>query len=427
VFREVTAAAVADGYLKVSTTTDGGAFFALASVVDNATGDPVGMTHARVVADGAQSFVEGASALFDVLGGTVDTDGELVDLPDVVATLRDVGVDSLLLEAAAEVPVATVANGVLTADFGSGWVDPGGAVHTGVMEVDLSGLTITSSQVTGSIIERHPDHLIDGEVPALGTIEAELDLAIDGHGEVSGSINLSGGPPAALGKSGGLASLDGTIEIDTVLCRFFPTGGTVTFSLGDSSTTISFTPACDGSFDYSSDPRWDWLYQARDPEDADSQTYIHSTSNVIIRTEGQFRFWQPEVGGQTFDATTPGTVIYRFPFDRPVLAAQGTFGVYTFHWSYSQGRGYVYGSKNGSGWVLLDQIEPPEEGGWNRGGSGLVIPPALLGGDELWFKVELYSWGPSAPSGGAFTNTAQLCRYDVDADPVTVWLQVDLE
>ena len=425
VFASVSSSEVADGYLEVGTATDGGAFFALASVVDNRTGDPVGMLHARVVAPGAQGFVEGTSALFGVLGGTV---GELVGPPDVVELIQTEGVNSLLLDAAAWVPIATVSGGVLSADFGTGWTDPGGALHTGGMELDLSGLAVTASSITGALMERHTDHLIDGEPPVIGWIEAELDLAVDAQGEIQGTIDVSGGSPAgAFGKSTGAAALSGTIEIDTILCRFFPTGGTVTFALGDSSTTITFTPACDGAFDYSSDPRWDWLYQARDPEDADSQTYIHNTSNAVIRTEGQFRFCQPDVGGQTFATTTPGTVIYRFPFDRPVLAAQGSFSVYTFHWSYSQGHGFISGSADGAHWVLLDEVQPPAEGAWNRGGTNIVVPPGLLGGTELWFKIELYAYGPSAPNGGALTNTAQLCRPDVDRDPVTAWLQVDME
>ena len=43
IFREVTADAVADGYVAVKTTTYGAAFFAYASVVDNRSNDPVYM------------------------------------------------------------------------------------------------------------------------------------------------------------------------------------------------------------------------------------------------------------------------------------------------------------------------------------------------------------------------------------------------
>jgi hypothetical protein len=427
IFREITSTAVGDGYLRVSTTTDGGAFFALASVVDNLTGDPVGMLHARVVAGGAQSVIDGALSIFNALGGTVGDDGELVGLPDVVAVLQDQDIDDLLGDAAAGLPNATASGGVLTADFGSGWTDQNGSVHTGSMSVDLSGLVVTASSITGPITESHMDHLIDGEAPDIGWLEADFDLAVDQQGEVSGTIGVAGGPPAAANKVFTGATVAGNIVIDTILCRYFPTGGSLTFTIGEFSTTITFTPNCDGLFDYSSDPRWDWLWQAYDPEAADSQIYIQSTSNAIIRTEGGFRFWQPEVGGETFATTTPGVVTYRFPFDRPVVAARGGFGIFTFHWSYSRGHGFLYGSTDGVEWELIAETEPPEYGGWNRNGNSFEVPESLLGGTELWFKAELYSYGSSAPNGGGSTNTAQLGRYEIASDPVTAWFQVDLE
>jgi len=427
VFREVTSAAVDDGYLKVGTTTAGGAFFALASVVDNLTGDPVGMLHARVVAGGAQSVIDSASALFEVLGGTVGDDGELVGIPDALAVLQDQDIDDLLDDAAASLPNATASGGVLTADFGSGWTDESGSVHTGTMTFDVSGLVVTASSISGTISENHMDHLIDGEAPDIGWLEAELDLDIDPQGEVQGTIGVAGGPPGAHTKISSGATIAGNIVIDTILCRYFPTGGALTFTIGDFSTTITFTPNCDGLFDYDSDPRWDWLWQAYDPEAADSQFFLQSTSNAVIRTEGGFRFWQPEVGGETFDTTTPGTVVYRFPFERPVVAARGGFGIFTFHWSYSRGHGFLYGSTDGVDWELIAETEPPEYGGWNRNGNSFEVPESLLGGSELWFKAELYSYGSSAPNGGGSTNTAQLGRYEIASDPVTAWLQVDLE
>jgi hypothetical protein len=47
VFRNVTAAAVWDGYAILRTTTPGGRFLAYASVIDNATGDPICVQPAR--------------------------------------------------------------------------------------------------------------------------------------------------------------------------------------------------------------------------------------------------------------------------------------------------------------------------------------------------------------------------------------------
>jgi RimJ/RimL family protein N-acetyltransferase len=108
-------------------------------------------------------------------------------------------------------------------------------------------------------------------------------------------------------------------------------------------------------------------------------------------------------------------------------AARGGFGIFTFHWSYSRDHGLLYGSTDGASWELIAETEPPEYGGWNRNGNSFEVPESLLGGSELWFKAELYSYGSSAPNGGGSTNPAQLGRYEIARDPVTAWFQVDLE
>jgi hypothetical protein len=104
VFGAVSAGGVADGYLEVATSTDGGAFFALASVVDNVTGDPVGMIHARVLAPSAAGFVDVAGDVFDVLGGAVGPDGERLGLPGLVEVIQSGNVDDMLEAATESIP-----------------------------------------------------------------------------------------------------------------------------------------------------------------------------------------------------------------------------------------------------------------------------------------------------------------------------------
>jgi hypothetical protein len=221
--------------------------------------------------------------------------------------------------------------------------------------------------------------------------------------------------------------VQGTIEIDTSICRFFPTGGSVSYCDGDETTIISFDSLCDGTFDYSTQSDWDFVYEARDPYAEGSQTYIEGTSNAVLEESHGVHFWQPEVGGETLADSVPGTVIYRFPFASPVEAAQVGFRLDTFHWDYSQGHCFVYGSKDGSSWVLLTDIPPPAWGEHNAGGMSLVPPAGLLGGTELWIKIELYAYGPRADEGGSLTNTAELARYDPDKDNVTARVEVNLQ
>ena len=423
VFAAVTSNAVADGYLEVATDTQKGAFFALASVVDNLTGDPVGMVHARVLAPTAAGFVDVTGAIFDTLGGTVGPDGELLGLPDLIQGLQSGDVDDLLNSAAGSIPGSQVSDGVLNIDYGSGWIDDRGAVHTGTSRLDASGLTVTSGVVDGVVVEDHSAHFIDGEPAPYASLEVDFDLLVDARGEVLGVIEVSGSGAA---KTSG-RSIQGSMTIDTLLCRYYPTGGSISLNDGDDSTTITFSPDCDGTFDYANGNRWDFEWFVTDPYENIAQVYFWDTDNLVIRTDGGFHFWQPMVGGETFEGTDPAVVVYRFQLGDHILAARAAFPVTTFHWDYSRGHAFVYGSKEGINWVLLDESPPPIWGGYNRGGGNMEIPEELLGGSDLWFRVELYSWGPGAPDGGAQTNTAQLCRYSPTNPQYTAWLQADLE
>jgi hypothetical protein len=423
VFGAVSAGGVADGYLEVATSTDGGAFFALASVVDNVTGDPVGMIHARVLAPSAAGFVDVAGDVFDVLGGAVGPDGERLGLPGLVEVIQSGNVDDMLEAATESIPGAVASGGVLTTDYGAGWTDGDGAVHTGTSRLDLSGLTVTAGVLDGLIVEDHSAHFIDGEPAPYASLEVDLDLVVDGHGDVFGVVDVTGTGAA---KTAG-RSIQGSMDIDTLLCRYYPVGGSISLNDGDDSTTITFTPDCDGTFDYANGTRWDFEWITTDPYQNVAQEYFWETENLVIRTDGGFHFWQPMVGGETFEATDPAVVVYRFQLGHRILAARAGFPVHTFHWDYSRGHAFVYGSKEGINWILLDESPPPIWGGYSRAAANMEIPEELLGGHDLWIRVELYSWGSGAPDGGALTNTAQLCRFNPASPGVTAWLQADLE
>ncbi len=83
VFASVTGGDVDDGYAVVSTTTEGGRFFALASVVDNFTGDPVGMGAPVILSAGSEAVLDDVEGVFEVLGQT--------SLEDLVDHAQDLG------------------------------------------------------------------------------------------------------------------------------------------------------------------------------------------------------------------------------------------------------------------------------------------------------------------------------------------------
>ncbi len=155
-------------------------------------------------------------------------------------------------------------------------------------------------------------------------------------------------------------------------------------------------------------------YSYANPYDANAQTYIHSTSNISLYTEGTVRMWKPNVGGPTLATTTPGVLTYKFDFGTEIVeSAKLLTNNPTFHWNYSRGYNKFFGSKDGVVWEELLEVTTPAFATANSGVFNNFLPSSLLGGTQLWFKAELYSFGRLASSGGILTNTAQHSRWDV--------------
>lgn len=169
---------------------------------------------------------------------------------------------------------------------------------------------------------------------------------------------------------------------------------------------------------------YDFSYSYYDPTASGASDHIFSVTNAIPYSEGSVRAWIPEAGAPTYEQTTPGVITYRFDFQETVANAQLFMRTSTFHWSYSEGHAFVYGSRDGETWVQLTETLPPAFAGANTQVASSV-PASLLGGQSLWFKVELYSYGPSAAQGKPWTNTAQHSRYDVNANNKTFALNVN--
>ena len=155
---------------------------------------------------------------------------------------------------------------------------------------------------------------------------------------------------------------------------------------------------------------FDFSYHYGDPKTPLDDGYIVSTSNAGLYSEAVVRAWTPNVGGTTFGNTTPGVIVYHFPFAQQTAAISLWMNMPTFHWSYSEGHNFLYGSTNGADWLPLAELLPPAYGAARDLGT-VAIPAELVGAADLWLRVELYSYGPSAPQGGVLTNTAQLSRW----------------
>jgi hypothetical protein len=168
----------------------------------------------------------------------------------------------------------------------------------------------------------------------------------------------------------------------------------------------------------------EFTYTIKNPGADDAMRYITARSNIRVRTEGAFTFWQPETGGPTEGQTTPGVLIYHFELPHPAATVTLFATTITFHWNYSQGHALLYVSRDGTSWNKIAEAAPPEFGSYNQGVFNGDLSDFLAGSRDIYVKALLYAYGPDAKNGGAYTNTAEHSRYDSNRDNVTFELKV---
>jgi len=164
-------------------------------------------------------------------------------------------------------------------------------------------------------------------------------------------------------------------------------------------------------------------YSYGDPATPLNDGYIVSTSNAQIAFENPVRYWKPIVGSSTEATTTAAEIIFHFPVSGQTSEIDLWMSMPTFHWSYSRGHNLLYGSNDGTNWEQLADVATPAFGTANDLGT-VAIPDSLLGTSDFWLRVELFSFGRSAFRGGALTNTAQLSRYDINANNTSFALNI---
>ena len=415
VFAAVTGSSVGDGYAVVRTTTDGGRFFALASVVDNLTGDPVGMGAPAILSDETEDALAEVDEVFGSLGQT--------DIEAMVNRIQGVGIDEIFDGVVTNhpAPAERTPEG-LSINYGGGWTAPDDTVYSGSVEIDTSSLSVSSGGVNGSLTIIHDNYLVNGEPPAIGPSSWAFDLTERPNGTVVGSIDV--GSQAGLKRAG---SISGSIGIDTAVCLEYPISGSLTTVLDGQVVTFTFGPDCSGDVDYEIGPSDTFSHSYGSPESPAAQEYVTNVSNAEVAAEEQGRYWRPMLGEETIDATNPGVIIMHFPFDRPIIGGRLMLQVSTFHFTYSRGHAFIYGSTDGVNWQQLAELEPPASGSGHSGGLNGDLPAMFVGASDIWLRTRLYAYGPRAAEGGVWCNTAQMSRWEGLNPRNTFELEVELQ
>lgn len=169
---------------------------------------------------------------------------------------------------------------------------------------------------------------------------------------------------------------------------------------------------------------WDWQYSYGHPGGQDGKRYLFSVDNAEVVFEDPVYYWKPALGAVK-QGERPGVIVYRFGWERPLADARLFIYLPTFHWAYSKGHNKLFGSRDGIDWIDLLDVQPPEFGGVNNGTYDQQLPEWLLGGNELWLKVQLDSYGPKAHQYPVAANTAQLNRYQKGSTADTFRLEVN--
>jgi len=238
IYQQVTGEVIGDGYAIVRATSADGAFFALASVVDNLTGDPVGMIAPIIRSPAGNTLAGGIEGIYEVL--------ELTSIPEAVTVLQQTGVDGMLSNIANLAPsLATVTPTSLVIDYGEGWTDIDGTLRSGSVEVDASQLTIDGDGITGSVVQRQPTLRIDGEAPAAERITWTFDL-VEAGDRVSGDVEIDSGSAARAAGATAAKPISGRVGIDTAICLTYPVSGSIDLVHEGEEITVTFGPECNG-------------------------------------------------------------------------------------------------------------------------------------------------------------------------------------
>jgi hypothetical protein len=270
IFTQVTQDDVPDGYVVVTSSTPGGKFHAYASVVDNATGDPVYIPAVLAEGGGGPSQTPTPTAtppatptvppgvpmdprttadqIFQFLG-LLGTSPQYPSLEQAVAQFQTLGVDGGLDLLAMMYPdIATrIPNGIAF-DYGSGYVLDDGTVVSGQASVTFDELVNTADRLEVDGAATHQNLQVDGTFPLIDSITGSARLDVDDEGHVSGTYSVEGHD--TLPKATGQESISGTVDVDTEVCENYPIGGSVTVLRGEDEHRFTFDDRCDGTFDY---------------------------------------------------------------------------------------------------------------------------------------------------------------------------------
>ncbi len=248
IFREITAGAVADGYIILTTDTEGARFLAYATVVDNKTGDSVFIPAISVLGQEPAPIntLVATQSAFETMG--LIGQGQVPSIEQVVADLQSYGIEQMTDIVIAQLPpgiVTHVEDGVRV-DFGSHMVLSNGNILSGSLDAYASNVVITPTEVSFDFTGEQHNLLWNGGYVEIDGLTGRVDADVRSGGGVRGDLTIASFRNSA--KSGGV-TVNGSAVFDTDVCPNYPISGSLTVSKDGQDYTVTFTDDCDGTFD----------------------------------------------------------------------------------------------------------------------------------------------------------------------------------
>jgi hypothetical protein len=116
--------------------------------------------------------------------------------------------------------------------------------------------------------------------------------------------------------------------------------------------------------------------------------YIVEQTNIERTDEGDGNtYWNPKTNG------TPASLTQKFTFPRPTAQIFLNAGLASFNFGSGQyGAGSLWGSKDGTNWVLILDAPTPSTSGYGYNYS-TNLPSSLIGSYQIWIQARLQTAG----------------------------------
>lgn len=233
-YASATASDVDDGFIVLSTSSQGG-FFAYASVIDNRTADPIYVPAIVIPAQESPQSGGGSAPLNMLIGLLNESDDPERDLQTTLSGVAQLGTDWLLdimSVADNEVVDFTRTPDGLRADFG-------GFSTEGSWTLSLDEIENTDNHVRIDYSFESESLVVGGGPSPITNLTGTIQFDVTPEGYVVGDITAEG--------SGDEISVSANAHVDTEVCRTHPVSGTVTASQNGHDALLEFREPC-GSY-----------------------------------------------------------------------------------------------------------------------------------------------------------------------------------